>query len=82
MMGIWNDMWDRFCYIVSEHIEYIAKDEADLHGKEVELLQKLQDLRLSRDAWKKTAEGKSLQSSNDKRTQITSTSPSHNGYLE
>ena len=38
MMGIWNDIWDRFRDNVSEKIEYISKGEADLRGKEAELL--------------------------------------------
>ena len=33
LIAIWNDIWDKFHELVSECIEYIARDEADLRAR-------------------------------------------------
>ena len=50
LIGIWNDIWDKFREIVSELIEYTAQEEADLRRKKEFLLQKLSALRVARDS--------------------------------
>ena len=41
LIGIWNDIWDKFWEIVSECIEYIPRDEADLRCRKESLIEKL-----------------------------------------
>ena len=70
LIGIWNDIWDKFREFVSEHIEYIAKEEADLRERKESLLQKIATLILARNQWKLTEDGKKLDSSKAKQTKL------------
>ena len=40
LIGIWNDIWDKFRELVSECIGYIACDEADLRAKKEPIIKK------------------------------------------
>ncbi|KAL7524102.1 hypothetical protein ACHAXR_002598, partial [Thalassiosira sp. AJA248-18] len=66
LIGIWNDIWDKFREFISEHIEYISKDEADLREKKASLLIKIEDLKKARDNWKVSEDGKKLASAKSK----------------
>ncbi len=58
LMGIWNDIWDRFRMLVSEYIDYIDKDEADLRAKKEDLIKKIADLETKKKDWKESPSGK------------------------
>ena len=70
LIGIWNDFLDKFREIVSDLIEYILQEEADLGSRKESLINKLNDLRKARDAWKGTEAGKDLQQVKAKRTRL------------
>ena len=40
LIGIWNDIWDKFRELVSECIEYIPRDEAKLRARKESITKK------------------------------------------
>ena len=70
LIGIWNDIWDKFRELVSEVIEYIPRDEADLRARKESITKKRADLRAACDAWKMTEPGKELERAKGKRTRL------------
>ena len=40
LIGIWNDIWDKFRELVSECIECIARDEANLQARKESITKK------------------------------------------
>ena len=40
LIGIWNDIWDKFRELVSEYIEYIPCDEGDLRARKESITKK------------------------------------------
>ena len=71
LIGLWNDIWDKFWEIVSGHLEYIDTEEADARSKKESLEQKIVNLRIARDSWKSTTEdGKIKLQAESKRTRL------------
>ena len=73
LLGVWNTIWDKFREIVSKDIEYITTEEADLWAKKESLIQKIYALRIARDNWKQTEDGKKMKSSKAKSSKLRKT---------
>ena len=71
LIGIWNDIWNRFREIISEEIEYIDPEEAEARLKRTELEIRIALLKNKRNSWKEASEdGKVLKSAKSKLTRL------------